>query len=236
MVKVVLKRSWRWWSPVVPPARRLRGDGRRDARLHRHARTPDEIWLCEHRRSTPRGLAGRPSVLACARHSGGGGQPRRAGHVPRARAGRRYPAGGPEAPEHLRPREYVFQLERALLRRFEAYGVTGHRVLNAPGIYGVALGDPFGHAAAVRAREHRTRSPGSARSPPSASGHAPLHLPRGGAERGDGSRPFDGINPWVRRAQDDIAKIEVSPDRIGTAARKLAATSALTRHLAARPP
>jgi lipoyl(octanoyl) transferase len=40
----------------------------------------------------------------------------------------------------------VFRLEAAVFRVLESYGVTGHRVAGAPGIY-VRLDDPFGHAA-----------------------------------------------------------------------------------------
>jgi lipoyl(octanoyl) transferase len=43
-------------------------------------------------------------------------------------------------------KEYVFRLESAVLKLLESYGVTGHRVAGAPGIY-VRLGDPFSHAA-----------------------------------------------------------------------------------------
>jgi lipoyl(octanoyl) transferase len=40
----------------------------------------------------------------------------------------------------------VFRLESALLKVLEGYGVTGHRIAGAPGIY-VRLDDPFAHAA-----------------------------------------------------------------------------------------
>jgi lipoyl(octanoyl) transferase len=43
-------------------------------------------------------------------------------------------------------KEYVYRLEEALLRTLADYGVTGHRVAGAPGVY-VRLDDPFGHAA-----------------------------------------------------------------------------------------
>ena len=43
-------------------------------------------------------------------------------------------------------KEYVYRLEQALLKVLEEFGVTGHRVAGAPGIY-VRLDDPFGHAA-----------------------------------------------------------------------------------------
>jgi lipoyl(octanoyl) transferase len=43
-------------------------------------------------------------------------------------------------------KEFVFRIEAAVLRVLESYGVTGHRVAGAPGIY-VRLEDPFAHAA-----------------------------------------------------------------------------------------
>jgi len=42
-------------------------------------------------------------------------------------------------------KEYVYRLEQAVIKTLEHFGVTGHRVAGAPGIY-VNLGDPFGHA------------------------------------------------------------------------------------------
>jgi lipoyl(octanoyl) transferase len=42
-------------------------------------------------------------------------------------------------------KEYVYRLEEALIRSLMHFGVTGHRVRGAPGIY-VRLHDPFGHA------------------------------------------------------------------------------------------
>jgi lipoyl(octanoyl) transferase len=47
---------------------------------------------------------------------------------------------------HIYVKEYVFRLEAAVLKVLEGYGVTGHRVPGAPGIY-VKLYDPFGHSA-----------------------------------------------------------------------------------------
>jgi lipoyl(octanoyl) transferase len=47
---------------------------------------------------------------------------------------------------HIYVKEYVYRLEHALLKVLEDFGVTGHRVTGAPGIY-VRLDDPFGHAA-----------------------------------------------------------------------------------------
>ena len=66
-------------------------------------------------------------------------------------------------------KEYVFRLEQAVIKTLESYGVTGHRVRGAPGIY-VRLDDPFGaRGAAPPASPAPTRSPASARSPRSAS-------------------------------------------------------------------
>jgi lipoyl(octanoyl) transferase len=43
-------------------------------------------------------------------------------------------------------KEYVYRLEEAVIRSLAHFGVTGHRVANAPGIY-VRLADPFAHTA-----------------------------------------------------------------------------------------
>jgi lipoyl(octanoyl) transferase len=43
-------------------------------------------------------------------------------------------------------KEYVYRIEEAVLRTLARFGVTGHRVAGAPGIY-VRLDDPFSHAA-----------------------------------------------------------------------------------------
>ncbi|RYY94066.1 MAG: lipoyl(octanoyl) transferase, partial [Comamonadaceae bacterium] len=43
-------------------------------------------------------------------------------------------------------KEYVHRLEEAVLRTLSDFGVTGHRVAGAPGIY-VRLADPSSHAA-----------------------------------------------------------------------------------------
>jgi len=42
-------------------------------------------------------------------------------------------------------KEYVYRLEEAVIRTLAHFGVTGHRVEGAPGIY-VRLDDPFSHA------------------------------------------------------------------------------------------
>ena len=46
-------------------------------------------------------------------------------------------------------KEYVHRIEEAVIRTLMHFGVTGHRVASAPGIY-VRLNDPFAHAALTR--------------------------------------------------------------------------------------
>ena len=42
-------------------------------------------------------------------------------------------------------KEYVYRIEEAVIKTLSHFGVTGHRVAGAPGIY-VRLDDPTGHA------------------------------------------------------------------------------------------
>jgi lipoyl(octanoyl) transferase len=115
------------------------------------ARTPeteDELWLVEHDPVFTQGLAGRDvHVLAV-------------GSIPVVRTDR-----GGQVTYHgpgqvvayplvdlrridgrgIYVKEYVFRIEQAVLDTLAAFGVTGHRVRSAPGIY-VRLDDPFGHA------------------------------------------------------------------------------------------
>ena len=149
-------------------------------------------------------------------------QTNRGGQVtPRPRPGGGLSADRPAAARHLR-QEYVFRLENAVLRTLERHGVTGHRVRGAPGIY-VRLADPFGHARL--SEDEQRRSPASARSPLWASRCRSTHLPRRGAERRDGSEPFDGINPcgYAGLATVDLAKIGFPP--IGIARHGCSATT-----------
>ncbi len=146
---------------AAPPAagpgrRRLRALGRIDCAAaiaamqdfteRRRPDSADEIWLCEHPPVYTLGLAGDPAHI------------RSAGSIPVLRTNR-----GGQVTYHgpgqvvayplvdlrrlgLYVKEYVHRLEQALIRTLEAYGVTGHRVAGAPGIY-VRTDDPFGHAA-----------------------------------------------------------------------------------------
>lgn len=108
--------------------------------------TPDELWLCEHPPVYTQGLAGRPEHVLDAR-----GVPvvqtNRGGQVTFHGPGQvvAYPLVDLRR-LGIYVKEYVFRLESAVLKVLESYGVTGHRVAGAPGIY-VRLDDPFGYAA-----------------------------------------------------------------------------------------
>jgi lipoyl(octanoyl) transferase len=112
------------------------------------ARTPDtedELWLVEHDPVFTQGIAGREQhVLA-------------AGDIPVVRTDRggqvTYHGPGQVVAYPLVDlgrrgyfvKEYVFRLEQAVIDLLAEFGVTGHRVRTAPGVY-VRLDDPFGHA------------------------------------------------------------------------------------------
>ena len=114
--------------------------------LTRDEHTPDELWLAEHDPVFTQGVAGRAEHV------------RDAGDVPVQQSNRggqvTYHAPGQvlayplvDLRRHgIYVKEYVFRLESAVLKVLDSYGVTGHRLAGAPGIY-VRLDDPFSHAA-----------------------------------------------------------------------------------------
>jgi lipoyl(octanoyl) transferase len=108
--------------------------------------TPDEIWLCEHPPVYTQGLAGKAEHVLNA-----GGIPvlqtNRGGQVTYHGPGQvlAYPLIDLKR-QRIYVKEYVYRLEQAVLKTLERFGVTGHRVAGAPGIY-VNLADPYGHAA-----------------------------------------------------------------------------------------
>jgi lipoyl(octanoyl) transferase len=108
--------------------------------------SPDELWLCEHPGVFTQGLAGRPEhvldphgIPVVATNRGGQVTYHGPGQVVA------YPLVDLKR-LHIYVKEYVFRIEQAVLKTLESFGVTGHRVAGAPGIY-VKLEDPFGHAA-----------------------------------------------------------------------------------------
>ena len=107
--------------------------------------TPDEIWLCEHPPVYTQGLAGK-ALHVLAAHGIPIVQTNRGGQVTYHGPGQvvAYPLIDLRR-LGIYVKEYVYRLEQATIKTLEQYGVSGHRVPGAPGIY-VRLADPGGHA------------------------------------------------------------------------------------------
>ena len=124
------------YAPTLEAMRRFTAE--------RDAATGDEIWLCEHPPLFTQGVAGRAEHV------------RDAGSIPVVRSDRggQVTFHGPGQVvayalidlQRLRiyVKEYVFRLEQGVIKLLEGYGVTGHRVAGAPGVY-VRLARPFAH-------------------------------------------------------------------------------------------
>jgi lipoyl(octanoyl) transferase len=108
--------------------------------------TPDELWLCEHPPVFTLGLAGKADHVLDA-----GDVPvvatNRGGQVTYHGPGQvvAYPLLDLRRAGYF-VKEYVYRLEEAVVRTLAGFGVTGHRVPGAPGIY-VRLADPASHQA-----------------------------------------------------------------------------------------
>lgn len=106
---------------------------------------PDELWVCEHPATFTQGLAGRAEHLL---------QPGEIPIVATNRGGQvtfhgpgqvvAYPLVDLQRAGYY-VKEYVYRIEEAVIRTLAHFGVTGHRVAGAPGIY-VRLQDPSSHA------------------------------------------------------------------------------------------
>lgn len=108
--------------------------------------TPDELWLCEHLPVFTQGLAGQ-AVHLLAPGDIPVVQTNRGGQITYHGPGQvmAYPLLDLQRRGYF-VKEYVFKLEESVIRTLSHFGVTGHRVPGAPGIY-VRLDDPFSHAA-----------------------------------------------------------------------------------------
>ena len=111
----------------------------------RSAETPDALWLCEHPPVFTLGLASRAEHLLATGDiemvaSNRGGQVTY--HGPGQVVA--YPLLDLRRRGYF-VKEYVYRLEEAVIRTLLAFGITGHRVAGAPGIY-VRLDDPTSHA------------------------------------------------------------------------------------------
>ena len=111
----------------------------------RSADTPDQLWLCEHPPTFTQGLAGRAEHVL-----GAGDIPvvatNRGGQVTYHGPGQvvAYPLVNLQRAGFY-VKEFVYRTEEAVISTLAHYGVTGHRVAGAPGIY-VRLDDPGSHA------------------------------------------------------------------------------------------
>jgi lipoyl(octanoyl) transferase len=114
----------------------------------RTAVTEDELWLVEHEPVFTQGIAGKdshvlvPGAIPVVRTDRGGqvtyhgpGQVVAYPLVDLKRLG-------------IYVKEYVFRIETAVIATLAEYGITGHRVRSAPGIY-VRLADPACHQVLV---------------------------------------------------------------------------------------
>lgn len=107
--------------------------------------TPDELWICEHAPVYTQGLAGKkehvfkPGDIPVV-------QTNRGGQVTYHGPGQvvAYPLLNLKRRGYF-VKEYVYRIEEAVIRTLMHFGVTGHRVAGAPGIY-VRLDDPASHA------------------------------------------------------------------------------------------
>ena len=111
----------------------------------RTEQTNDQLWLCEHPAVYTQGLAGK------AEHIYNPGQipvvqTNRGGQVTYHGPGQvvAYPLMDLKRAGYF-IKEYVYRIEEAVIRTLLHFGVTGHRVAGAPGIY-IRLKDPAGHA------------------------------------------------------------------------------------------
>ena len=107
--------------------------------------TPDVIWICEHAAVFTQGLAGKSDHLldpgtipVVATNRGGQVTYHGPGQVVA------YPLMDLKRAGYF-IKEYVYRIEEAVIRTLADFGVTGHRVDGAPGIY-VRLDAPGSHA------------------------------------------------------------------------------------------
>lgn len=116
-----------------------------DFTAQRSKDTPDALWLCEHPPTFTQGLAGHASHLLAPRDipvvaTNRGGQVTY--HGPGQVVA--YPLLDLQRAGYY-VKEYVYRVEEAVTRTLAHWGVVGHRVAGAPGIY-VRIEDPRSHA------------------------------------------------------------------------------------------
>ena len=136
----------------------------------RSAQTADALWICEHPPVFTQGLAGKSDHVL---------DPGTIPVVPTNRGGQvTYHGPGQVVAYPLLDlhragyfvKEYVHRLEEATIRTLWHFGVNGHRVQGAPGIY-VRLDDPRSHAVLEQRPQRRPDAP-----VPGPTGHPAPHF------------------------------------------------------------
>lgn len=126
-----------------------------DYTARRGSDSPDAIWLCEHAAVYTQGLSGRSAppvetggvALITSNRGGrityhGPGQVVAYAMIDLRRAG-------------YFVKEYVYRVEEAVIRCLAHWGLSGHRVAGAPGVY-LRLAAPRGHALLVQRPQQRS--------------------------------------------------------------------------------
>jgi lipoyl(octanoyl) transferase len=130
-----------------------------DFTVTRTPETSDELWVCEHEPVFTQGLAGHEDHLL---------SPGDIPVIPTNRGGQvtfhgpgqivAYPLMDLKRAGYY-VKEYVYRIEESIIRTLDHFGVTGHRVAGAPGIY-VRLNDPCSHAMlAQRPQNNASKDP-----------------------------------------------------------------------------
>ncbi|MEO8543956.1 MAG: lipoyl(octanoyl) transferase LipB [Burkholderiaceae bacterium] len=131
----------------------------------RDALTEDQLWICEHPPVYTQGLAGKAEHVLAA-----GAIPvvstNRGGQVTYHGPGQvvAYPMIDLRRAGYF-VKEYVYRIEEAVIQTLARFGVTGHRVGGAPGIY-VRPDDPGSHALLAQRPMRRTGAAAAAAATP----------------------------------------------------------------------
>ena len=112
----------------------------------RSADSADEIWLCQHPPVFTQGLAGKPEHLLLADSGIPVVQTNRGGQITYHGPGQivAYPLLDLQRRGYF-VKEFVYKIEESLIRTLAEFGLTGHRLRGAPGVY-VRLSAPDSHA------------------------------------------------------------------------------------------
>ena len=112
----------------------------------RNADSADEIWLCQHPPVFTQGLAGKPEHLLLADSGIPAVQTNRGGQITYHGPGQivAYPMLDLQRRGYF-VKEFVYKIEESLIRTLAEFGLTGHRLRGAPGVY-VRLSAPDSHA------------------------------------------------------------------------------------------